>query len=88
MFPAKTQGVAGGVFNTMAQTGKNVGLTLTTLTANQATTRALQAGKLNPDALLVGYRVAFWFCSALAIASTCVSIWGLRKIGKVGQKMD
>lgn len=37
MFPPKTQGVAGGVFNTVSQTGKSVGLAVTALVANKVT---------------------------------------------------
>lgn len=88
MFPPKTQGVAGGVFNTISQTGKNVGLALAALVANEVTANSLLIDKHSPQALLVGYRAAFWFCVALTIASLCVSVWGLRKIGIVGQKMD
>lgn len=88
MFPPKTQGVAGGVFNTISQTGKNVGLALTALVANEVTNHAARLDKRGPDALLAGYRAAFWFCVALTVTSLCVSVWGLRKIGKVGRKMD
>ncbi len=88
MFPPKTQGVAGGVFNTISQTGKNVGLALTALIANEVTAHSLSTDKQSPDALLTGYRAAFWFCAGLTSASLCISIWGLRKIGKVGQKKD
>jgi nitrate/nitrite transporter NarK len=88
MFPPKTQGVAGGVFNTISQTGKAVGLALTALVANEVTANYLSVDKDSPEALLKGYRAAFWFCVALAVASLCVSVWGLRKIGKVGRKMD
>jgi nitrate/nitrite transporter NarK len=43
MFPTKTQGVAGGVFNTVSQTGKSVGLALAALNRLSATCRALAA---------------------------------------------
>ncbi|KAL9041624.1 MAG: hypothetical protein Q9180_001161 [Flavoplaca navasiana] len=88
MFPPKTQGVAGGVFNTVSQTGKNVGLALSALIANQVTAHTQSVDKHSPDALLAGYRAAFWFCAGLTGASLCISIWGLRNIGKVGQKKD
>lgn len=35
LFPAKMQGLAGGVFNTVSQIGKSVGLALVALSANQ-----------------------------------------------------
>ena len=88
MFPEKTQGVAGGVFNTVSQTGKNVGVALTALVANQVTHHALSVHKPDPSALLDGIRAAFWFCVALTAVSLLVSVWGLRTIGKVGQKRD
>jgi nitrate/nitrite transporter NarK len=88
MFSPKTQGVAGGVFNTISQTGKSVGLALTALVANEVTANFSSIDKHSPKNLLIGYRAAFWFCVALTVISLCVSIWGLRKIGKVGRKMD
>lgn len=89
MFPPKTQGVAGGVFNTVSQTGKNVGLALSALIANQVTAQYPPVvDKHDPEALLAGYRAAFWFCAGLTGASLGLSVWGLRNIGKVGQKKD
>lgn len=88
MFPPKTQGVAGGVFNTISQTGKSVGLALTALVANEVTAYSLTNNKDRTDALLKGYRAAFWFCVSLMLTSLCISVWGLRKIGKVGRKRD
>ena len=87
MFPAKTQGLAGGVVNTIAQIGKSVGLALTALIANSVTARSLSAHE-GGDAVLRGYRAAFWFCFALNGITLCVSVWGLRKIGKVGLKKE
>jgi nitrate/nitrite transporter NarK len=88
MFPPKTQGIAGGVFNTVSQTGKSVGLALTALIANEVTAHSRHVDKQSPDALLEGYRAAFGFCLALAVCSLGISVWGLGKIGKVGRKTD
>ncbi|KAI9036808.1 uncharacterized protein KD926_001263 [Aspergillus affinis] len=88
MFPPKTQGVAGGVFNTVSQTGKSVGIALTALVANGVTQKSGKGGADETGALLEGYRAAFWFEFALTVASLGVSIWGLGRIGKVGRKMD
>jgi nitrate/nitrite transporter NarK len=74
VFPPNTQGVAGGVFNTISQTGKSVDLALTALVANEVTANFLSIDKLSPKTLLIGYRTAFWFCVALTVASLCVSI--------------
>ncbi|MCJ1479746.1 hypothetical protein MMC13_008432 [Lambiella insularis] len=84
MFPSKTQGVAGGVFNTISQTGKSVGMALTALIANEVTASSLAVGKQGPEALLIGYRAAFWFCAALIVTSLFISVWGLKEIGVVG----
>ncbi|KFY89735.1 hypothetical protein V500_05524 [Pseudogymnoascus sp. VKM F-4518 (FW-2643)] len=88
MFPPKTQGVAGGVFNTVSQTGKSVGLALTALVANQVTQNSAIREKDSPEALLVGYHSAFWFCVGLTLASLVISVWGLRRIGNVGIKSE
>lgn len=88
MFPPGEQGVAGGVFNTISQTGKSVGMALTLLIAQQVTANSSYEDKTSPEALMHGYRAAFWFCVALIVASLLVSVWGLRRIGKVGLKKD
>jgi nitrate/nitrite transporter NarK len=88
MFPTKTQGVAGGVFNTVSQTGKSVGLALAALVAEQTKRNMLDAGRDDGPALLDGYHAAFWFCMAMVLTSSLVTCWGLRNIGKVGQKED
>ncbi|RJE22589.1 Major Facilitator Superfamily [Aspergillus sclerotialis] len=88
MFPPKTQGVAGGVFNTISQTGKSVGMALTALVANEVTRNYRSVDKPSSAALLVGYRASFWFCVALVSVSLCISALGLRRIGKMGKKSD
>jgi nitrate/nitrite transporter NarK len=88
MFPPSEQGVAGGVFNTISQTGKSVGMALTLLIAQQVTATSGHVDKSSPEALMVGYRAAFWFCVGLILASLGVSVWGLRRIGKVGLKKE
>lgn len=88
MFPPKTQGVAGGVFNTVSQTGKSVGLALAALVANQATQNSGIRENASPEPLLVGYHAAFWFCVGLTLASLIISVWGLRRIGNVGIKSE
>ncbi|KAF2473410.1 uncharacterized protein BDR25DRAFT_218761 [Lindgomyces ingoldianus] len=76
-FPDETQALAGGVFNTIAQIGKGVGLALSGL---------VEEGVGREKGLLSGYRVAFWFCFALCLGTQVVSFWGLRGVGKVGGK--
>lgn len=88
MFSKETQGGAGGVFNTISQTGKSVGMALTALVANEVTRSHGSADTPGSRALLEGYHAAFWFCVALVSLSLCVSALGLRKIGKVGLKKE
>ncbi|KAL9592790.1 MAG: hypothetical protein Q9179_006367 [Wetmoreana sp. 5 TL-2023] len=88
MFPVKTQGLAGGVFNTISQIGKSVGLALTTVVASGITAASSDADKGSVPALMEGYRAGFWFIFALSGTSLCMSIWGLRKVGTVGKKQD
>lgn len=96
VFPAKTQGLAGGVFNTIAQIGKSVGLATSAVVAASVTARMRDgdtkvgeghAGD-TPESLMEGYRATFWYIFALGLATVAISIWGLRKIGKVGVKRE
>lgn len=85
VFPAETQGLAGGVFNTVSQIGKSVGLALVALIANSVTENSSFEDKQSPEALMEGYRAAFWFLFTLCVASLVVSVWGLRAVGNVGR---
>ncbi|KAL8908720.1 MAG: hypothetical protein Q9171_005333 [Xanthocarpia ochracea] len=85
VFPGNTQGLAGGVFSTIAQIGKSMGLAVVALLAESITTRSPIEDKESPEALMEGYRAAFWFLFALSAASFFVSFWGLHGIGKVGR---
>lgn len=84
-FPGKTQGLAGGVFNTISQVGKSVGLALSAVIANSVTLKA--QGSVEEE-LVQGYKATFWFCLALNLTTLVLSVWGLRTIGKVGLKRD
>ncbi|WQF81085.1 Putative major facilitator superfamily, MFS transporter superfamily [Colletotrichum destructivum] len=88
LFPARTQGVAGGVYNTIAQIGKSVGLASSGAIASAVTARSGVANKASPAALLEGYRASYWYCLGLYGATLVVTVWGLRKIGKVGVKKE
>lgn len=87
-FPDKTQALAGGVFNTVAQIGKSVGLALTAVIAASTTLKSDYSDKHEPRALMEGYRAAFWFCFAISTTTLVVSLWGLRNIGKIGMKRE
>ncbi|KAF2101784.1 integral membrane protein [Rhizodiscina lignyota] len=88
VFPARTQALAGGVFNTVSQIGKSVGLATAAVVAASVTARSEYENKRSPEALLEGYHASFWYLFALTLAALGVSLWGLRKIGKVGLKQD
>lgn len=87
-FPARTQGLAGGVFQTVSQVGKAVGLALSAVVANSITEQSRFQDKDSPDALMIGYRAAWWFCFGLSAVTLAVGVLGLRKVGKVGEKKD
>jgi nitrate/nitrite transporter NarK len=88
VFPARTQGLAGGVFNTIAQIGKSVGLATSAVIAASVTARAGRAEKQDPAALLEGYHAAWFYGFAMTVLQILFSVWGLRKIGRVGVKQD
>src|ERR1700761_2145023 len=82
VFPAKTQGLAGGVFNTVAQIGKSVGLALVAVIAASVTKQSDYKDKSSPEALLAGYNATFWFCFAEILVTLVVGVWGLRTAGE------
>lgn len=82
-FPEDAQGLTGGVFNTMAQVGKSVGLALTAVISDTLTKKStLEAME---ERLAEGYRGSLWFCFALNVVTLCISVLGLRNIGKIGE---
>ena len=87
-FPTETQALAGGVFNTIAQLGNAIGMTMAILIAETVTGRAYKGGGVDgrSDALMAGYRAAYWFFSGLCITAVCVSFVGLHRVGVVGSK--
>lgn len=85
-FPTKTQALAGGVFNMLAQIGKSVGIATTAIIAQQVTASAQDADA--NEALLRGYKAGWWYNCGLGVASVFVSFWGLRSVGKLGVKRD
>jgi nitrate/nitrite transporter NarK len=84
VFPRGTQGLAGGVFNTISQIGKSLGLALVALIADSITAHSSIEDKKSPEALMEGFRAAFWLMFAMSATSLGLSFWGLRGIGKVG----
>ncbi|EAT89768.2 hypothetical protein SNOG_03037 [Parastagonospora nodorum SN15] len=88
VFPARTQGLAGGVFNTIAQIGKSVGLATSGVIATSITSHSRHQEKEGPEALMEGFRAAYWYLFALSCATAVLFAWGLRGIGKVGMKRE
>ncbi|ORY11802.1 major facilitator superfamily domain-containing protein [Clohesyomyces aquaticus] len=88
LFPTKTQALAGGVFSTIAQIGKSVGLATSAVISNSVTTKSGFQNKEAPAALMEGYRAAFWYCFAGSCATGLLFAWGLRGIGRVGVKRE
>ena len=84
-YPPDVQSLAGGVFNEVAQFGNSVGLAVTAAIA-ASTTEHSQSDPT--DALLQGYRAAFWTIFAATTAVVVVTFFGLRKTGLVGKKDD
>lgn len=86
-FEENTQALAGGVFNTMAQIGKSVGLALSAIVASSVSEKAKSSAS-HEERLLEGYRAAWWFTMAATAACFFVTLFGLRNIGKVGLKRE
>jgi MFS family permease len=89
-FPVKTQGLAGGVFNTISQIGMSVGLGVNAvISAGVASKRGHPAGEVAAlVGLLEGYRAAYFTCFGASLVVLGSSWWGLRSIGKIGIKRD
>lgn len=88
VFPSRTQALAGGVFNTLAQIGKSVGLATSAVIASSVTEHSRFEHKDSSQALMVGYRAAFWYLFALSGVTGLLLVWGLRGIGRVGIKRE
>lgn len=80
------QSLAGGVFNEVSQFGNSVGLAITAAIAASVTEHSGKQERL--DALMKGYRAAFWTIFA-SCATVVIVVWfGLRKSGVIGKKQD
>ena len=88
VFPAKTHGLAGGVFNTISQIGNSVGLAVSAVIASSVTAANSHANESGPKALLKGYQATYWTCFACSVGTLAVTGLGLRRIGKVGMKTE
>ncbi|CAI7567898.1 unnamed protein product [Penicillium palitans] len=83
-FPARTQALAGGVFNMLSQIGKSVGIATSALIARQVTAQTGDSDAM--ESLLAEYKAGWWYNCALGLISVLVSFWGLRSVQKVEVK--
>lgn len=88
VFPPKTHGLAGGVFNTLSNIGNSFGLAITAVIAASVTLARQGKGESEAEMLMDGYRVTFWVCFGGNILTLVIIGLGLRNIGKVGIKED
>ncbi|KAI0177007.1 major facilitator superfamily domain-containing protein [Pestalotiopsis sp. NC0098] len=88
VFPAHMQALSGAVFNTCAQLGTAIGLTVTSVISASVTAASRDPDKASPGALMEGYRAVFWTMFAWMVVVCLVSALGLRRVGGVGVKRD
>lgn len=88
VFPENTQALAGAVFNTTAQFGTSIGLTLIGVVADNTTQKSHYTNKSSPLALFEGYKARFWTASRWMLLTSAIALLGLRNVGKVGLKRD
>lgn len=88
VFPPHKHGLAGGVFNTISNIGASVGLAISAVVASSVTMAEKGKNESATEMLMDGYRATFWLCFGASILVLGVIGFGLRKIGKVGIKID
>ena len=88
VFPPRNQALAGAIFNVMAQFGTSLGLASMGVISSSVTQRSKNPDKSSPEALEDGYKATFWAALAWMLATCCIGVFGLGKVGKVGLKRD
>ncbi|KAI1420908.1 MFS general substrate transporter [Xylaria sp. FL1777] len=88
LFPRHMQALSGAVFNTCAQLGTAIGLSVTSLISTAVTDASDYTDVKSPSALLAGYRAVFWTLFAWMVVVSLLSVPGLQKVGRVGLKRD
>lgn len=96
VFPEKSQGLAGAVFNTVGQFGLSLGTGVCQLVAlgvaggkgGGLDGQDKPAGADASEDLLKGYQASFWTMFACMLVCACVAAIGLRRAGKVGVKRE
>lgn len=95
VFDEETQSVAGAVFNTVAQFGQSLGVNVNEMVsmavAGDVAMEGRSFGKYGVGSepwkrLLRGYRASFYTMFGAMLACALIAAFGLRKVGKVGQK--
>ena len=82
------QALSGAVFNTCAQLGTAIGLTVTSVITTSVTNASHDVNKASPNALMAGYRAVFWTMFAWMLVVCLVCVLGLRRVGGIGVKRD
>ncbi|TFK35336.1 major facilitator superfamily domain-containing protein [Crucibulum laeve] len=82
------QSLAGGLFQTMAQTGTAVGVTITTVIFNRVSgvTQSTTVDSGHSEDILRGYKAAEWGGVAFGLVATLLSIMFFRRVGTVGDR--
>lgn len=88
VYPKNMQALGGAVFNTCAQLGAAIGLSVIQVIASSVTDSSHDGDKSSTQALKKGYGAAFWFMFGAMVFSCLVCIVGLRRVGRVGLKRD
>ncbi|KAH7363441.1 major facilitator superfamily domain-containing protein [Plectosphaerella cucumerina] len=86
IFPEDKQSLAGAVFNTAGQFGTAFGYSI--MQVISALVSQGQDGMKPSQALMEGYRAAFWAMLAMTLSAAIIAAFGLRKTGKIGGKQD
>lgn len=87
VFPPDMHALAGAVFNTTAQLGTSLGMSLVAIVSSSVTRSSGLPDKGSPAALMAGYRAAFGTCFVLMFLSAATSL-GLRSLGRLGRPAE
>ena len=88
VFPPTTQALAGAVFNTVFQLGTAIGIAVMAVISESVTNKSPYHDKNSAEALMSGYKAAFWACFILMFLTTLMGAVGLRKLWKVGVQRE
>jgi MFS family permease len=84
-FPEQRQALAGSVFNVFYMLGSSIGLTLLDVIMAAVDGNSSRIEQ-DPQTQMRGLRISFWVLFAMAVASAILGGYGLRKVGRIGQK--